>query len=49
VATTLIMLCAARYRDTPCPNHSPARPGPRRTSPPRQRMSRSSTASQGHG
>jgi PQ loop repeat len=48
VATTLIMLCAARYQDTPCPNHSPARPGPRRASLARQRMSRSSTVSQGH-
>jgi len=26
VATALIMLCAARYKDTPCPAHLPARP-----------------------
>jgi hypothetical protein len=26
VATTLIMLCAARYQDKPCPGHSPAPP-----------------------
>ena len=30
VATTLIMLYAARFKDTPCPSHHPARPGPRR-------------------
>ena len=30
VATTLITLYAARYKDTPCPSHPPARPGPRR-------------------
>jgi hypothetical protein len=33
VATALIMLYAARYKDTPCPSHSPARPGPRRAPP----------------
>ena len=27
VATTLIMLYAARYKDTPCPIHLPRRPG----------------------
>ena len=48
VATTLIMLCAARYQDTPCPSHSPARTGPRRASLARQRTSRSSAVSQGH-
>jgi PQ loop repeat len=26
VATTLIMLCAARYKDTPCPVHLPRQP-----------------------
>ena len=26
VATTLIMLCAARYKDTPCPSHLPRPP-----------------------
>ena len=26
VATALIMLCAARYQDTPCPAHLPGRP-----------------------
>jgi len=26
VATALIMACAARYKDTPCPAHLPARP-----------------------
>ena len=30
VATTLIMLYAARFQDTPCPSHQPARPGPSR-------------------
>ena len=30
VATTVIMLYAARYQDMPCPSHAPARPGPRR-------------------
>jgi len=30
VATALIMLCAVRYKDTPCPSHLPGRPGPRR-------------------
>jgi hypothetical protein len=39
VATALIMVCAARYKDTPCPVHLPGRPtartatGPRETSP----------------
>src|SRR5262249_48099843 len=27
VATTVIMLCAARYKDTPCPSHLPPPPG----------------------
>jgi len=27
VATTVIMLCAARYKDTPCPSHLPRPPG----------------------
>ena len=48
VATTLIMACAARYKDTPCPSHPPARPGPRRA-PAGKRMSRSSAVGQGHG
>src|SRR5262249_37412159 len=26
VATTVIMLCAARYKDTPCPSHLPRPP-----------------------
>jgi hypothetical protein len=26
VATALIMLCAARYKDTPCPVHLPRQP-----------------------
>jgi hypothetical protein len=26
VATTLIMLCATRYKDTPCPSHLPRPP-----------------------
>ena len=26
VATTIIMLYAARYKDTPCPSHLPGRP-----------------------
>jgi len=26
VATALIMLCAVRYKDTPCSTHSPGRP-----------------------
>ena len=26
VATTLIMLCAIRYKDTPCPSHLPGQP-----------------------
>jgi PQ loop repeat len=30
VATTLIVLCAARYQGTPCPRHPPVRPGSRR-------------------
>ena len=30
VATTLIILYAARFQDTPCPSHLPARQGPRR-------------------
>ena len=47
VATALIMLCAARYQDTPCPSH-PARPRPRRAPLAGQRMSRSSAVSQGH-
>ena len=29
VATALIMLYAARYKDTPCPIHLPRQPGPR--------------------
>jgi len=49
VATTLIMLYAARYKDTPCPSHPPARPGPRRAPLAGNRMSRSSAAGQGHG
>jgi len=32
VATTLIILYAARFQDTPCPSHHPARPGPRQAS-----------------
>ena len=48
VATTLIMLCAARYQNTPCASHSPARPGPRRASPAGHPMSRYSAASRGH-
>ncbi len=48
VATTLIILCAARYQDTPCPSHPP-RPGPRRAALAGQRMPRSSAARQGHG
>ena len=32
VATTLIMFYAARFQDTPCPSHHPARPGPRQAS-----------------
>ncbi len=47
VATTLILVCAARYTDTPCPSHAPA-PRPRRASLAGRRMSRSSAASQGH-
>ena len=27
VATALIMVCAARYKDTPCPSHLPHQPG----------------------
>ena len=27
VATALIMLCAIRYKDTPCPSHLPSHPG----------------------
>jgi uncharacterized protein with PQ loop repeat len=42
VATSLIMLYAARYKDTPCPTHSSARPGPRQAPLTRNRMSRSS-------
>jgi hypothetical protein len=49
VATTLIMLCAARYQDTSCPSHSPARPEPIQALPAGQRPSRSSAVSQGHG
>jgi hypothetical protein len=49
VATALIMLCAARYKDTPCPSHAPARPGPRRAPLAGQRVSRPSAASHGHG
>ena len=49
VATALIMLCAARYQDTPCPSHSPARPGPRQAPSAGQSLSRSSAVSQGHG
>ena len=49
VATALIMLCAARYQDKPCPGHSPARPGPRQALPTGQRLSRSSAVSQGRG
>jgi hypothetical protein len=48
VATTLIMLCAARYQDTPCPSHSPAHPGSRRVPLAEQGLSRSSGVSQGH-
>jgi len=47
VATALIMLCAARYKDTPCPSHPPARPGPRRVPLAGERMSRSSAGGQG--
>ena len=49
VATTLIVLYAIRYKDTPCPSHSPARPGPRQAPPAGQRLSRSSAVSQGRG
>ncbi len=49
VATTLIMLYAARYKDTPCPSHPPVRPGPRRAPLAGNRMFRSSAAGQGHG
>ena len=34
LATTLIMLFTARYKDTPCPVHLPRQPWPRQ--PPRQ-------------
>ena len=27
VATAVIMLCAIRYKDTPCPSHLPSHPG----------------------
>jgi hypothetical protein len=49
VATTLIMLCAARYQDTPCPQHPPTRPRRGRAPLAGNRMSRSSAAGQGHG
>jgi hypothetical protein len=49
VATTLIMLYAARYKDTPCPSHPPARPGPRRAPLTRNRTSRSSAIGYGNG
>src|SRR5215510_3779535 len=29
VATTVIMVCAARYKDTRCPSHLPPQPGAR--------------------
>lgn len=48
VATTLIMLCAARYKDTPCPSHPPTSPRPRRVPLAGERMSRSSAGGQGH-
>jgi PQ loop repeat protein len=48
VATTLIMLYAARYKDTLCPSHPPAHTRPRRVPRAGERMSRSSTGGQGH-
>jgi len=48
VATTLIMLCAARYKDTPCPSHPPTHPGPRRVPLAGERVSRSSAGGRGH-
>jgi PQ loop repeat protein len=48
VATTLIMLCAARYKDTPCPSHPPTNPRPKRVPLAGERMSRSSAGGQGH-
>src|SRR5215475_12856787 len=42
VATTLIMIYAARYKDTPCPSHPSARPAQRQAPLTRNRMSRSS-------
>jgi uncharacterized protein with PQ loop repeat len=47
VATALIMLYAARYKDTPCPSHSPARPGPRRAPLAGRRVSRPSAVGRG--
>src|SRR6266487_3390664 len=49
VATTLIMLYAARYKDTPCPSHPSARPGLRQAPRTRNRMSRFSAIGHGHG
>ena len=48
VATALIMLCAVRYKDTPCPSHLPARPGPRRGTPGRATDGRTSAVGQNH-
>jgi uncharacterized protein with PQ loop repeat len=48
VATALITLFAARYKDTPCPSHPPARLGPRGVPLTGKRMSRSSAGGQGH-
>jgi uncharacterized protein with PQ loop repeat len=49
VATALIMLYAVRYKDTPCPSHAPARPGPRRMPLAGKQVSRPSAVSHGHG
>jgi len=48
VATTLIMLYAARYQGTPCPSH-PRPPRAKRGAAAGKQMSRPSAVGQGHG
>lgn len=49
VATTLIMLYAARYKDAPCPSHASARPRPRQAPQARNLTPVSSAIGHGHG